>query len=77
MVQDFRAILPSAAAPLIDMLLQIPGLGVIVMVLTLLVTGIFATNIVGQWWLRQGDRDTEPRARRVAGGTDLFARGNR
>jgi len=51
-----RAILPSAAAPLIDMLLQIPGLGVIVMVLTLLVTGIFATNIVGQWWLRQGSR---------------------
>ena len=51
-----RAILPSAAAPLIDMLQQIPGLGVIVMVLTLLVTGIFATNIVGQWWLRQGSR---------------------
>ncbi len=51
-----RAILPSAAAPLIDMLLQIPGLGVIVMVLTLLLTGIFATNIVGQWWLRQGSR---------------------
>jgi uncharacterized membrane protein len=51
-----RAVLPSAAAPLIDMLLRIPGLGVIVMVLTLLVTGIFATNIVGQWWLRQGSR---------------------
>ena len=51
-----KAILPSGAAPLIDMLLQIPGLGVIVMVLTLLLTGVFATNIVGQWWLRQGSR---------------------
>ena len=51
-----RAVLPSGAAPLIDVLLQIPGLGVIVMLLGLLVTGVFATNIVGQWWLRQGSR---------------------
>ena len=51
-----KAILPSGAAPLIDLLLQIPGLGVIVMVATLLITGVFATNIVGQWWLRQGSR---------------------
>ena len=51
-----RAVLPHAATPLIDMLQRIPGLGVIVMVLTLIVTGVFATNIVGQWWLRQGSR---------------------
>jgi len=51
-----RAVLPSGAAPLIDVLLQIPGLGVIVVVLMLLVTGVFATNIIGQWWLRQGSR---------------------
>eukprot|EP00456_Euglypha_rotunda_P059158 TRINITY_DN4934_c1_g1_i2.p2 TRINITY_DN4934_c1_g1~~TRINITY_DN4934_c1_g1_i2.p2 ORF type:complete len:165 (+),score=40.07 TRINITY_DN4934_c1_g1_i2:30-524(+) len=38
------------------MLKQIPGLGVIVMVVGLLLTGMFATNIVGQWWLRQGSR---------------------
>ena len=51
-----KAVLPSAAEPAIDMLLRIPGLGVIVMVAGLLVTGVFATNIVGQWWLRQGSR---------------------
>ena len=51
-----RAVLPSGAAPLIDVLLQIPGLGVIVVVLMLLVTGVFATNIIGQLWLRQGSR---------------------
>ena len=51
-----RAVLPAGAAPLIDLLLQIPGLGVIVMVVTLLITGMFATNIIGQWWLRQGSR---------------------
>jgi uncharacterized membrane protein len=51
-----KAVLPAAAEPAIDMLLRVPGLGVIVMLLGLLVTGVFATNIVGQWWLRQGSR---------------------
>ena len=51
-----QAVLPHAARPVIDMLRQIPGLSVIVMVAGLLLTGIFAANIVGQWWLRQGSR---------------------
>jgi len=51
-----KAVLPAAAEPAIDMLLRVPGLGVIVMLLGLLVTGVFATNIFGQWWLRQGSR---------------------
>jgi uncharacterized membrane protein len=38
------------------MLKSIPGLGVIVMVLGLLLTGVFATNIAGQWALKQGGR---------------------
>ena len=49
-----QALLPSAAHSTLEALKQIPGLGVIVMVLGLLVTGMFATNIVGQWWLEQG-----------------------
>ena len=51
-----KAILPVGAEPLIDLLLKIPGLGVIVMLLGLLITGVFATNIAGQWFLRQGHR---------------------
>ena len=51
-----QAVLPQAARPAIDMLRQIPGLSVIVMVAGLLLTGIFAANIVGQWWLGQGSR---------------------
>jgi uncharacterized membrane protein len=51
-----RAILPVGAAPLIDLLLRIPGLGVLIVLLGLLLTGVFATNIMGQWWLRQGRR---------------------
>ena len=33
-----------------------PGLGVLVMLVALFLTGVFATNIVGQWALRQGHR---------------------
>ncbi len=51
-----KAVLPVGAEPLIDMLLRVPGLGVIVMLLGLLLTGMFATNMLGQWSLRQGSR---------------------
>ena len=51
-----QAVLPSAAYTPLEMLKRVPGLGVIVMIAGLLLTGMFATNIVGQWWLRQGSR---------------------
>ncbi len=51
-----QAVLPQGASATLEMLKQIPGLGVIVMLAALLLTGMFAANIVGQWWLRQGGR---------------------
>ena len=51
-----QAVLPAAAQGTIEWLRTIRGLGVIVMLLGLLLTGVFATNIFGQWWLRQGHR---------------------
>jgi len=51
-----QAVLPQAAHSTLESLKQIPGLGVIVMVIGLLVTGVFATNIAGQWALTQGSR---------------------
>ena len=51
-----QAVLPEAARATIDQLRNVPGLGVLVMLLGLLLTGVFAANIFGQWWLRQGDR---------------------
>lgn len=51
-----KAVLPAGAEATLEMLKQIPGLGVIVMLAGLLLTGMFAANIVGQWWLRQGSR---------------------
>lgn len=51
-----QAVLPMAATAPLEALRHIPGLGVIVTLAALLVTGVFATNIVGQWWLQQGSR---------------------
>jgi uncharacterized membrane protein len=51
-----QAVLPEAARENIDRLRHTPGLGVVVMAVGLLLTGVFAANIVGQWWLRQWDR---------------------
>lgn len=51
-----QAVLPVGAHSPLEALKQVPGLGVIVMVLGLLLTGMFATNMVGQWWLSQGNR---------------------
>ena len=38
---------------LVDALTKVPGLGVILLVLLLLITGMLVTNIVGAWWLKQ------------------------
>ena len=51
-----QVVLPSGASKSIETLRQVPGLGVLVMLLLLLATGMFAANMVGQWWLRQGGR---------------------
>ncbi|WP_377160958.1 DUF502 domain-containing protein [Roseateles sp. UC29_93] len=50
------AVLPLAAQESLKQLHDIPGLGVVVMVALLMLTGMFVANIFGQWWLRQWDR---------------------
>jgi uncharacterized membrane protein len=49
-----QAILPVGAHDFIETLRNVPGLGVLVLLLGLLLTGAFAANMVGQWWLAQG-----------------------
>ncbi|MEO7055776.1 MAG: DUF502 domain-containing protein [Caldimonas sp.] len=51
-----QVVLPVGSQSFIEMMRRIPGLGVLVMLAGLLLTGIFATNFVGQWSLRQGHR---------------------
>ena len=51
-----QAVLPAAAETFIESLRHIPGLSVLVMVAVVLLSGVFVTNIFGQWWMRQWDR---------------------
>ena len=51
-----QAVLPVAAYAPLEALRKVPGLGLLVVALLLLATGVFAANMVGQWWLRQGSR---------------------
>jgi uncharacterized membrane protein len=51
-----QTVLPAAAHAPLEALRKVPGLGLLVVVLLLLGTGVFAANMVGQWWLRQGSR---------------------
>lgn len=51
-----QAVLPESARASIDNLRQVPGLGVVVLAAGLMLTGVFAANMFGQWWLRQSDR---------------------
>lgn len=56
LLSGVTAVLPQSAQPFVEQLRHWPGLGVVVMLLLLLLTGVFATNFFGQWWLRQWDR---------------------
>jgi uncharacterized membrane protein len=49
-------VLPMNAGEALGQLKSIPGLGVITLVLLLIGTGVFAANVMGQWWLKQWDR---------------------
>jgi uncharacterized membrane protein len=51
-----QAVLPASTHDSIEYWRHVPGLGVLVLGIGLLLTGIFVTNIFGQWWLRQWDR---------------------
>ncbi|MBI3369327.1 MAG: DUF502 domain-containing protein [Burkholderiales bacterium] len=50
-----EAVLPVGMEEAIERLRHVPGLAVMVMAVVLVGTGVFVTNIFGQWWVRQWD----------------------
>jgi uncharacterized membrane protein len=50
-----QAVLPESARAGLEHLRRVPGLGVLVLVAGMLLTGVFVTNIFGQWAVRQWD----------------------
>jgi len=51
-----QAVLPESTRAGIEQLRHVPGLGVLALGLVMLLTGVFVTNIFGQWSVRQWDR---------------------
>ena len=51
-----QAVLPAGLDNAIERLRHVPGLGVLVMAAIVLGSGVFVTNIFGQWWVKQWDR---------------------
>jgi len=42
--------------PVLERVRQVPGLGVLLVVSVLLVTGALVSNVAGRWWIKQWDR---------------------
>ncbi|ODU07352.1 MAG: hypothetical protein ABS84_16460 [Rubrivivax sp. SCN 71-131] len=51
-----QAVMPASMHEAIERWRHVPGLAVLVLGAGLLATGVFVTNIFGQWWVRQWDR---------------------
>jgi uncharacterized membrane protein len=51
-----QAVLPEAMREGIEALRRVPGLGVVVLLVVLWLTGLFVANIFGQWFVGQWDR---------------------
>ena len=56
LLSALQALAPAAMGESIESLRHIPGLGLVILVGCMLLTGVFVANIFGQWWLRQWDR---------------------
>ncbi|MFN9503566.1 MAG: DUF502 domain-containing protein [Rubrivivax sp.] len=53
LLQAAQAVLPESLRPLLQRLTGVPFLSILVLALLMMATGVFVTNIFGQWWLRQ------------------------
>jgi uncharacterized membrane protein len=49
-------VLPTGTENFIALLVGVPGLGVVLLVLLLIITGMLVTNMVGAWWLVQWNK---------------------
>ena len=51
-----EAVLPVSLHPSLEQLRHVPGLSVLVVATLMVISGVFVTNVFGQWWMRQWDR---------------------
>ncbi len=55
-IAAIAAVLPDALRPALYEFRNIPGLGIVLVLLVIFLTGMFAANMAGRWALRQSDR---------------------
>lgn len=56
LLTGFSAVTSGETQIVIEQLRRIPGLGVVLVVSTLLVTGALVSNVAGRWWFNQWDK---------------------
>ena len=49
------AVLPNALSPALQGFRELPGVGILIVLTVILVTGIFAITVAGKWWLKAWD----------------------
>ena len=56
LLSGLSAVLPNSVVPALERLRAVHGLGVILVLTTLLVTGALVSNVAGRWWLVQWNK---------------------
>jgi uncharacterized membrane protein len=55
-ISALSAVSPDSSAASLDRLRNIPGLGVLLVVTVMLLTGALVSNVAGRWWIKQWDQ---------------------
>lgn len=55
-ISALMAILPLDLTPALQSFRKLPGVGVLIVIAVILLTGVVAANFAGQWWIRLWDQ---------------------